>query len=165
MLSSDRRHFLCLMAALPLGSCGFTPAYGPGGPAGGMLNKVGIDDPTDKNAFDFVGRMQELLGRTKSPVWQLSYQIATYSVGLGITSSSTITRYNLTGTINYTLRDIGSGAVVTSGSVKNFTSYSASSTVVSTVASERDAYTRLMRVLADQVVNEMTATSATWVKP
>lgn len=162
MLSSDRRSFLGVLAALPLSACGFTPAFGPGGPARGLLGKVQIDDPADKNAFDLVGRLQERLGRADGAVWRLSYAIATEGIGLGITSSNAITRYNITGSVSYSLRRIGADPVVTSGTVRNFTSYSASGTVVSTAASERDAYVRLMRILADQMVTELVASSAGW---
>ena len=165
MWSSDRRSLLGLIAALPLAACGFTPAYGPSGPARGLLGKVAVDDPADKNAFDLVGRLQERLGRPDGALWQLGYTIATESVGLGITSSNAITRYNITGSVTYALRHIGADRIVTSGMVRNFTSYSASGTVVSTAASERDAYLRLMRILADQIVTELIARSSGWAAP
>ena len=59
MWLSDRRKFLGMMAALVGSSCGFVPAYGPGGPAADLLGKVMVDDPFDKNSFDLVGRLQE----------------------------------------------------------------------------------------------------------
>ena len=51
MSSSDRRIFLSLLAALPLAACGFTPAYGPSGPARGLLGRVRVDDP-DGRAYE-----------------------------------------------------------------------------------------------------------------
>ncbi len=165
MSSSDRRAFLTLLAAAPLAACGFVPAYGPAGPARALLGKVAIDDPHDKTAFELVGRLEERLGRTSTPVWLLGFAISTESVGLGITSSNTITRYNIVGDVSYSLRRADTGATVTTGYVQNFTSYSASGTVVSTASSERDAYARLMRILADQIVTDLVATSANWANP
>ncbi|MCY1128375.1 LPS assembly lipoprotein LptE [Frigidibacter sp. RF13] len=162
MSSSDRRTFLGLIAAAPLAACGFTPAYGPAGPAQGITGQIGIADPTDRNSFDLVGRLQERLGRSRSPRWQLGYAITTGSEGLGITSANTITRYNVTGSVSYRLTDLASGQTATQGTVKSFASYSASGTVISTAASERDAYERLMRILADQIVTDLIATSASW---
>ncbi len=162
MWLSERRKFLGMMAALASSSCGFVPAYGPGGPAADLLGKVMVDDPFDKNSFDLVGRLQERLGRSDVATYRLSYTISTATVALGITQSNVITRYNVTGTITYTLRQISSEAVLASGSVRNFTSYSASGTVVSTAASERDAYLRLMRILADQIMTELIAASTGW---
>ena len=126
------------------------------------MGKVMVDDPFDKNSFDLVGRLQERLGRSDVATYRLSYTISTATVALGITQSNVITRYNVTGTITYTLRQISSEAVLASGSVRNFTSYSASGTVVSTAASERDAYLRLMRILADQIMTELIAASTGW---
>lgn len=161
MSSCDRRTFLALTAALAVAACGFEPAYGPGGAARELLGKVAIDGPTDKNGFDFVGRLEERLGRPEGATFALGYEITTKSVGLGITTSNAITRYEIVGSVGYTLRRRDSDQVVTSGTVKSFTSYSASGTVVSTNASERDAYVRLMRILADQVVTDLIAATST----
>lgn len=165
MSSSDRRTFLTLLTALAGASCGFVPAYGPGGPARGLMGKVSVDDPNDKNSFDLVGRLEERLGRPEAATYRLSYSVTTQSVALGITPSNAITRYNLTGTVRYSLHPVGDDSVAASGVVRNFTSYSASGTVVSTAASERDAYLRLMRILADQIVTDLIAASAGWANP
>ncbi len=162
MWLSDRRKFLGLLAALASASCGFVPAYGPGGPARGLLGKVVVDDPYDKNSFDLVGRLEDRLGRADAAAYRLSYTISTGTVALGITQSNAITRYNVTGIVTYALHQASTDTVVAAGSVRNFTSYSASGTVVSTAASERDAYLRLMRILADQIVTELVAASTGW---
>ncbi len=165
MSSSDRRSFLALLAASPLAACGFTPAYGPGGPAAALNGQIALDDPTDKYSFDLVGRLEERLGRAKPGTWRLSYTIALSQVGLGITSTNAITRYNVLGTITYALHRLDDGTQATAGQVKNFTSYSASGTIVSTAASERDAYERLMRILADAIVTDLIASSSGWAQP
>lgn len=155
---------MLLAAALPA-ACGFTPAYGPTGPARAMMGRVALDDPATRTAFDLVGRLEERLGRAKAPIWRLGFSIETKRVALGITSSNTITRYNIVGTASYALKRIDTGATVASGKAQNFTSYSASGTVVSTAASERDAHARLMRILADQIVTDLVAGSADWAVP
>lgn len=165
MSSSDRRAFLTLLAAAPLAACGFTPAYGPAGPARAFMGRIAIDDPGARPSFDLVGRLEERLGRAEAPVWRLGYSISTEIVALGITSSNAITRYNIVGRVTFALKRIDTGATVTSGSAQNFTSYSAAGTVVATAASERDAYTRLMRILADAIVTDLIATSADWAGP
>jgi len=164
MWSSDRRRLLGLIAALPVAACGFRPAYGPGGPARGLMGTIAMDDPADKNAYDLVGALQDRLGRASQAAWRLSYKIATQELGLGITASNAITRYNITGSVDYTVRRAGSDTVVAAGRVSDFTSYSASGTVVSTTTSQRDAYQRLMQSLADQIVTRLIATSADWAR-
>ena len=165
MSLSDRRSLLKFLAAGPLVACGFVPAYGPGGPAHDLDGRIRIDDPTTKNAFDLVGRLEERLGRANNAVWRLGYSISASKVGLGITSSNAITRYNVTGAVIYNLRPIAADQTLASGRVQNFTSYSASGTFVSTAASEHDAYERLMRLLADQIVTELIASSSSWAQP
>ena len=177
-----------MLAALPLAACGFTPAYAPGGPAAGLLDRVLVDAPSDKNGFDLVERLEERLGRTRAPAYRLSYTIGTTTEGQGITTTNAVTEVALTaapnglafdGThvwatltastvgnvdvaIDFALTDSATDAVLSRGTVSSFTSYSASGTPVSTVASEEDANKRLMRLLADQIVTRLIATSGQW---
>ncbi len=165
MWLSDRRQFLTLLAAAPVAACGFTPAYGPAGPARSLTGRITLDEPRDKNAFDLVGQLEQRLGRPQNPRWRLGYRITVSAKGLGITATNATTRYHLSGSVAYDLTDLASGQMVTKGSVQNFTAYSASGTVVSTAASERDAYQRLMRILADQIVTDLIAGSSGWASP
>lgn len=158
----DRRQVLSLIAAAPLAACGYVPAYGPDGPARGLMGSVQIDAPSDKDGFDLVGRLEERLGRPASPKWQLSWQLQVNRTGVGVTQTNTISRYQFVGHARYQLRAIGGGKVVASGNVQDFTSYSAQGTVVATSASESDARERLMRILADQIVTELAAGAADW---
>jgi LPS-assembly lipoprotein len=162
MWLSERRSFLTLLAGLPIAACGFTPAYAPGGPAAGLLDRVLVDAPTDKNAFDLVERLEERLGRTSAPAYRISYSINTTVEGQGITTTNAVTRFRISGTIDFALIDDSTDAALSRGTVSSFTSYSASGTPVSTVSSEADANTRLMRLLADQIVTRLIATSGQW---
>lgn len=169
MSSSDRRQFLRLLAAIPLAgtlagtlaACGFAPAYGPGGPAADIGGAIRLADPTDKNAFDFVGRMEQRLGRPANPRFELAYTIATKAIGVGITPEGAITRYNLTGSVDWALTD-PAGARLSGGRVESFTSYSATGSTVAGLAAEEDAALRLMRILADQIVSRLIATAGVW---
>lgn len=149
-----------LLAPLALAACGFTPAYGPKGSAGKLGGAIWVQDPTDKNAFDLVERLEERLGRPEHIRYDLSYAITTESVGIGITSDNKITRYNLKGVVEYTLTERASGARVTGGRVQSFTAYSATGSTVAGLAAEEDAALRLMRILADQIVARLIAVSA-----
>ena len=162
MSSSDRRAFLSLIACAPLAACGFEPAYAPGGPAAGLLGRVTVDAPEDKDGFDLVARLEDRLGRTRTPALRLSYRISTKTEGQAIAPDNTINRYQLLGSADFSLLDLQTDAVLTSGKVSSFTAYSAFGTSVATAASEADAHTRLMRILADQIVTRLIATSADW---
>jgi LPS-assembly lipoprotein len=163
MWLSDRRAFLSLIVAGGLAACGFSPVYGPGGSGTALQGTVIADAPSDKRAFDLVERIEERLGPSDAPRFKLSYEITATPVGVAITTSNAVTRYNLTGSVAYTLRDAATDAVLTSGRVENFTSYSATGSTVAGLAAEEDASLRLIRILADQIVTQLLATSGQWV--
>lgn len=164
MSSSDRRAFLKLLAAAPVAACGFTPAFAPGGPAAGLRNAVRPNDPGDKNGYDFVAEVESQLGRADDPRYGLAYAISSYTTGVAITTSWAITRYQLVGRVDYSLRDLATGKQLTQGNTNSFVSYSAAGTPVSTLTDEEAANTRLMTILADQVVAQLVATASRWAK-
>ncbi|GLS85901.1 hypothetical protein GCM10010873_08750 [Cypionkella aquatica] len=156
----NRRLFL--LTPLALVACGFTPAYGPNGPAQGIQTSIRVADPTDKNAFDLVERLEERLGRPQNQRFNLTYTIKTTAVGVGITPDNAITRYNLNGVIDWALINRATDARVTGGQVTSFTSYSAIGSTVAGLAAQEDAARRLMRILADQITARLLATSGVW---
>lgn len=161
MSSFNRRTLLTLPLALPavLTACGFTPAYGPAGPAQGLQGRIRAADPGDKNGFDFVTAIEARFGRSKDPRYGLAYTITTQSVGVGFATDTTITRYNLKGRVDWSLTDTESDTRISGGTAENFTSWSATSATVAAVAAEQDAAKRLMVILADQITAEILAAS------
>jgi LPS-assembly lipoprotein len=150
----DRR---TLLLAPLLAACGFAPAGAPGGPVAALQGTVRVSDPADRYAFDLVERLEERLGRPTAPAFDLAYTITTDSIGVGLTPEAEITRYNLTGRVDWALTDRASGARVAGGTVENFTSYSAVGSTVAALAAEEDAGTRLMRAMGDQIVTQLIA--------
>ncbi len=161
MWSSDRRHFIALAGALALAGCGFAPAYGPGGGAAGLLGAVSPDAPQTRDDFALLRRLSERLGPVQAPRYRLAYRVETDVLGQAITPSGATTRYSLTGTAEYTLHDGGTDAVLLTGKVSSFTSWSATGSVVATSSAEDDAHRRLMRMLADQIVTRLLAQAGT----
>jgi LPS-assembly lipoprotein len=157
MSSSDRRTFLALIAALPLAACGFAPAYAPGGAATALRGRVALQEPDTRAGFDLVGRLQERLGTASAPRWQLAYTISLSEEGVAITPEGAVTRFNVTGSVDWTLTDTASGARVDGGTVRSFTSWSATSTTLAGLAAQEDARRRLMVILADQIVTRLIA--------
>ncbi len=153
-----------LLLPLAVAACGFTPAYGPGGAAIGLTGTIRAADPTDKNSFDLVARLDQRLGRPNADRYDLTYSITTQPVGVGITPDNAITRYNLKGAVDWTLTDRGTGARLTGGKVESFTSYSATGSTVAGLAAEEDAALRLMHILADQIVTRLIASADAWLK-
>lgn len=154
MWSSDRRGFLVLLAALPLTACGFSPVYAPGGEAAARFGRIGFAAPADRNAFDLVARLEDRLGRAEDTDYQLTYRVETAERGQAITTDDVTTRIEVTGSATYSLADRG-GIVLAEGKVAGATAYAADGTAVSTGAARVDAYRRLMRILADQIVTRI----------
>ena len=152
---SDRRLFLSSLLALT--ACGFTPAYGPGGGATALRGQVAIAVPQDKLAYDLASRLEERLGHATTPHWRLDPVITTDRIGVGITDANAVTRYNVTGAVEWSLVTLADGAVAAKGRAESFTSYSATGSTVATLAAETDASTRLMQILADQIVTRLIA--------
>jgi LPS-assembly lipoprotein len=157
MSSCDRRHLLMLLTGLPLVACGYTPAYAPGAAAAALTNRIEMDAPTSRDAFSFVSRMEDRLGRGADPAWRLSYAISTRRVDLAVDTSGAILRYNLIGSVSWQLKDAKTGAVVASGTEQNFSGSAATQATIPAQASEDDARQRLMVILADQVVTKLVA--------
>lgn len=160
MSSYNRRVFLFSAAALV--GCGFEPALAPGGNADVIRGRIRAADPKNRNDFNFVNRFEDRNGSATRADYTLTYVIQTRSVGLAVTQAQVTTRFNLTGTARFAVADAASGAILSQGSVENFTSYSATGTTVASLAAERDANDRLMTILADQVLARLTATSGSW---
>ncbi len=161
MSLSDRRTFLLALVALPLSACGFTPAYAPGGAGTALRGQVRLDDPRSNIDFDFVAAMEERLGRGEAPRYALAYSFAVIARGNAQVAGLGETRIALVGTVTYSLTEIATGQVLTSGSVRNFTNYSTTSTQLSTLRASEDAEKRLARILADQVSTRLISALST----
>ena len=144
-----------LLMPLALAACGFQPVYGPGGAGTALQNQVRVDDPTDRNGYVLTRELETRLGRAANPRFGLALIIVTSEDGLAIDSEGDTDRYNILGSADYALRDLASGAILSSGKVENFTGYSATGTTVATLASQQDAQERLMTILAQQIVTRL----------
>ena len=150
----DRRTLLILPFALA--ACGFTPVYAPGGTAAALRGQVAIQQPVNREGFLLVQELETRLGRSRGP-YGLAFELVVSEEGLGITRTGDINRFNLIGTVDYTLFEFATERVVFQGSTSNFTGYTATGDTVEAFAAERDARERLMVILADQVTTELYA--------
>ena len=138
MSSFNRRVFL-LGTASAVAGCGFAPVYGPGGSGNRLMNAVLVDDPKTRPAYLLTRQIEDRLGRPAPARYGLSHKITLQTAAIAIDANDVTTRYNLLGTATYALRDLASNAVLSTGKVDSFTSYSASGSTVATQAAEADA--------------------------
>jgi LPS-assembly lipoprotein len=163
MSSFNRRSFLLSAAALglPLGGCGFTPVYGPGGGGQNLLNNVLVDEPNAKDSYLLVRELEDRLGQPGvNAQYGLSLAVSLDESAVGRTVAQETDRFDVIGEVTYALRGLENKEVRSSGKVSSFVSYSASGTTVSELAARQDAYERLSVILADRIVAELQATEA-----
>ena len=156
MSSSDRRLFL-LTGLAALAGCGFSPAYGPGAGGAALRGRVEVQAPDTRAGYLLTRDLEVRMGRTGSGRYLLGYEIALSSEAIAIDQRNVAGRFNILGAVRYTLTDRQTGETVTNGTVESFTAYSARGTPVATRAARRDAETRLMTILADQIVTRLLA--------
>lgn len=157
----SRRAVLLALTAAPLVACGFTPAYAPGGPAAALAGRVAVQAPVTGPEYILVARLEQRLGRAgEGAPLSLAYTLATGQEAVAITPAAEITRYNVTGTLDWRLTDTATGTVAASGQVRSFTSYSATGSTIATRAARDDATERLVTILADRTADEVVLKSA-----
>lgn len=156
MWLSDRREFLLGAAAVLLGGCGFAPAYGTSGAASKLQNTIHVEAPKNHFGYLVTRRIEERLGAGgEGAPYTLALQTKFSQESLGSTSDGQLTRYHVTGSTTYVLRRAADLTEIDTGTVYNFTAYSASGSTVATLAAQRDAQDRLMIALADQVIERL----------
>ncbi|MEI4234007.1 LPS assembly lipoprotein LptE [Roseovarius sp. D22-M7] len=158
MSSSDRRLFLLTGLAV-LAGCGFSPAYGPGGGGTALRGQVEIAEPDSRAGYILTRDLESRLGRTASGRYALTPEISLGTEAVAIDRRNVAGRFNILGSVRYTLTDRQTGETVTRGTVDAFSAYSARGTPVATRAARRDAEARLMTILADQMVTRLLATA------
>lgn len=153
MSSSDRRVFLFGLTALA--GCGFEPVYAPGGQAEGLRGRVRIAAPADEEGYALVERLEQRLGQPGAADLSLIADIYVSEEAVGFLPDGSISRYNVSGRVDWRLSRVTDGTEVLSGSERAFSSYSATSTTVATIFARRDARRRLMVIIADRMVQDM----------
>ncbi len=152
------RNLLLLPLLVVAAACKFTPVYAPGEIGAALYGKIEIQEPDDTSTYELVRNFEDRMGRPNPASYELKYKLKIQDQGQAITDAGEITRYSVVGTLEYTLTPVGSDEIIASGSVDSFTGYSATGDTAETLSAERDAYTRLMQILADKLSNRLLAT-------
>ena len=150
-MSWCNRRFLLLSALALVAGCGFAPAYAPGGAGSALMGR------DTRATYLLTQEIETRLGRPANPRYALIPVVTLNTQAMAINRNNVASRFNLLGTVAYSLRDLETGAIVTSGDVTSFTGYSATGTTVAVQAAERDAEARLMAILADQLLIRLLA--------
>ena len=142
------------MAALALAGCDLVPVNGANTKFKLLRNTVLVQAPTNRVEFELVRNLEVQLGQAVSKLYDLKYKLSVDEDIVVVSAAQEINRFSLVGLLEYSLVDIG-GVVLLTETAKSFTGYSATGTTVATQRSKRDAYDRLMVILAKQVSNSL----------
>ncbi|NUH63720.1 hypothetical protein HTT03_09755 [Sulfitobacter sp. S0837] len=149
VLRSGKILVICaLLAGLP--ACGFTPVYGTNSETGAILSDIEVAAPNTREEYFLVRDLEEQLGRNLSAKHILNYDIELSEQGLELAGAS---RSHVLGRVSYQLISKSTGQTIASGAVESFTSFLTRDNL--SVAAQRDASERLIKILADKLTTDI----------
>ncbi|HEY4944194.1 MAG TPA: LPS assembly lipoprotein LptE [Rhizomicrobium sp.] len=152
------KRLIVLAAAFALAGCGFHPLYG--GLNSGMqktLATIYVEPMPDKIGYELRNTMIDLLdgpGTASGAAYRLKLDVTQTTQGIALQNDATITRYNDTLKVSYTLTDM-SGKVVTKGIETGLSAYnvlpSGPNANYGTLAAQQDADRRAAADIAERI--------------
>ena len=141
-----------LIGLMGLAGCGFAPIYGSNG---GFRGQVSYVKDESIAGFRLRERLEDRLGRSAAAQFSLKTTPRSSQRAAAVASDGDTSRFNIIGTAEWSLVSLESTAVVDSGKVEAFTSYSATGSTIATQATRDDAEARLSVILADLIVSRI----------
>ncbi len=144
-------------ALCALSACGFEPIYGTNSQTSKLQGKIAYFEPDTREEYNLVQDLKTQFGDTGKPEYLFQAELSTTENPIGRARDTSIARYHIVGSAQYTLREINTGEIVHSGDVSSFTAYSATGSTIDAITNPRDAYRRLMNILASKIATKTTA--------
>jgi LPS-assembly lipoprotein len=143
---------LILLALLPLAGCGFRPLYGDA-KLEPQLSSIYVEPVAERDGYELRNTLINLLGsdgRETGKVYHLRIALVETNQGVALENNATITRYNDTLTVNYTLSD-AKGTEVTHGTQTSLSSYNVVSSPYATLSAQQDSDKRAAQDIAERI--------------
>ena len=149
---------LALAAAAPLGGCGFTPLYATPGVAGGLTH-IQVVAPKGRVGYLLREDLDDALGHAKgdAPIYRLEMVLDQVRQAHGLTANDTAQRYELDLTVIYTLINISTGKVATTGQVTSDVSYDSTVQPYAGIAARQDTQNRQATDAAQKIEVQIAA--------
>jgi len=147
-------------ALLLLGACGFEPVYAPSTSTNSVRNNFDLSAPTDRGTYQFYHNLKGQISDNPQAQYALSYTISQSATNAATDADGKSHRGVLKGSLAYRITRKINGETVKTGNVKGFTSYPALASSVASDAAGRDATKRLMKILSDNLVDELMMVAA-----
>jgi len=153
---------LALGASLLVAGCGFHPLYGGAASwsaLGRTLSDIYVEPIAD---YGVAGTGYELrlallqeLNSGKSGRYQLKATLSETTQGLALLTNASITRYNDTLTVNYTLTDTETGKVLKQGTETGLAAFNVIASPYATLIAQQDADKRVAQDIAERMRIEL----------
>ncbi len=150
------RTFVLLVAVAVLGGCGFRPLYGGARQAGTPveLAAIAVKPIADRIGQQLHNHLLDLLtpgGRPRHPRYSLSVELSESIRRLAVQKSEFATRANLSLNATYNLTDMPTRETILEGRSVVVTSFNILSSEFATLMAEKDARTKVVRELGDDI--------------
>jgi LPS-assembly lipoprotein len=147
-----------LVCVAPLGGCGFTPLYAQAG-VGSALSHIQVVAPQGRMGFLVGQDLDDSLGHDKggAPAYRLEMQLTQTRAAHGLNVENVAQRYELDMTVNYTLTDLATGKVATTGSVWSAISYDSAAQPYAGIAARQDTQDRQAEDVANKIQLQLDA--------
>ena len=164
--SNQRGRLVRLVGALAaaglLAGCGFHPLYGTAGAGSSLGRKLATIYVEPISDFGVANTGYELrqalindLDSNESARYRLRVTMKVTTQGLALLTNASVTRYNDTLTVNYTLTDSETGQVVTKGIETGHSAYNVVTSPYSTLVAQQDADKRAAQDIAERLRIEL----------
>jgi LPS-assembly lipoprotein len=149
---------LALAMAAPIGGCGFTPLYADRGAVGGLTH-IQVVAPKGRVGYLLREDLDDALGHAKgdAPIYRLEMVLDQVRQAHGLTANDTAQRYELDLTVIYTLINISTGKVATTGQVTSDVSYDSTVQPYAGIAARQDTQNRQATDAAQKIEVQIAA--------
>jgi LPS-assembly lipoprotein len=145
-----------LAMGLVLAACGFHPMYGRSS-LEPQLASIYVEPIAERDGYELRNTLIDLLqtdGESAGKAYRLKVTLNESSQGIELQNDTTISRYNNTLNVRYTLTD-ASGNVLTSGTQKEMSAYNVVQSPYATLVAAQDSTKRAAQDMAQRIQLEL----------
>jgi len=161
-ISRTEKRLACGIAAvataLALAGCGFHPLYGTSGfgsSLGRKLSTVYVEPISDygvaNTGYELRNALINDLDSSEGARYRLKVTMRVTTQGLALLTNASVTRYNDTLIVNYSLTDSETGQVVTKGTETGHSAYNVVTSPYATLVAQQDADKRAAQDIAERM--------------
>ena len=140
------------VGVLGLAGCGFTPMYAQN-TVGGSLDDISVQlSEPSRGGFLLQQRLNDAFGRHDDHAsWKLKVDVSSFRVPRGVRVNNVASRYELTMTVKFELRDAATDKLALADQVSAMATYDSADQPYAGLSAEQDGEARVAEAAADQL--------------